>query len=210
MEDIEELRDEAGRPDSVIVYKPSKQPPTINKNTEVAQSHLMLMEKDAQMIQAVGGVTDENLGRKTNATSVKAIMARQDQGSLATSTFFDNLRHASLLHGEKEMTNVEQFYTDQDQIRITDTRGKPEWVDLNHPDQPENAIDLFKADFIMEEEDWRASTRQAQAEQLLELMQRLAATAPQIVMQTLDLTVEALDVPKRDEFVKPAPSMNTR
>ncbi|MBW7057575.1 hypothetical protein KY389_12865 [Paracoccus bogoriensis] len=27
-------------------------------------------------------------------------------------------------------------------------------------------------------------------------------TAPQIVIQTLDLTVEALDVPKRDEIVK--------
>lgn len=200
--DIEELRDEAGRPDSVIVHKRGTNAPRIDKNTEVASAHLQLMETDARMIQSVGGVTDENLGRKTNATSGKAIMARQDQGSLATSAFFDNLRYASLLHGEKQMICIEQFYTEQDQIRITDSRGNPQWVDLNDPEHPENAIDLFKADFIIEEEDWRASTRQAQAEQLLELMERLAATAPQIVIETLDLTVEALDVPKRDEIVK--------
>ncbi|MGP9804035.1 portal protein [Paracoccus sp. NSM] len=202
VQDIEELRDEAGRPDSVIVHKRGTNPPRIDKNTEVASAHLQLMETDARMIQSVGGVTDENLGRRSNATSGKAIMARQDQGSLATSVFFDNLRYASLLHGEKQMICIEQFYTEQDQIRITDSRGNPQWVDLNDPEHPENAIDMFKADFIIEEEDWRASTRQAQAEQLLELMERLAATAPQVVIQTLDLTVEALDVPKRDEIVK--------
>ena len=37
---------------------------------------------------------------------------------------------------------------------------------------------------------------------LLELMKELAATAPMIVIQCLDLVVEALDVPKRDEIVK--------
>ncbi|TJZ85825.1 hypothetical protein [Paracoccus hibiscisoli] len=202
VDDIEELRDEAGRPDSVIVYKAGKQPPRIDKNTEVAAAHLQLMDKDAQMIQSVGGVTDENLGRRSNATSGKAIMARQDQGSLATSTFFDNLRYAAMLHGEKQIINVEQFYTEQDEIRILDSRGKPDFKQVNDPEHPENAIDMFKADFIIEEEDWRASTRQAQAEQLLQLMERLAATAPEIVIQTLDLTIEALDVPKRDEIVK--------
>lgn len=118
VDDIEELRDEAGRPDAVIVHKQGRAAPTIDANTEVAASHMQLMEVDARMIQSVGGVTDENLGKRTNATSGKAIMARQDQGSLATSTFFDNLRHAAALHGRKQMVNVEQFYDEQDQIRI--------------------------------------------------------------------------------------------
>lgn len=202
VDDVEEVRDEAGRPDSVIVYKTGKQPPQIETNTEVAASHLQLMDIDAKMIQSVGGVTDENLGRSTNATSGKAILAKQDQGSLATSQFFDNLRYAAILHGEKQIVNIEQFYDQQDEIRITDSRGNAKWVDVNAPDQPENAIDMFKADFIIEEEDWRATTRQAQAAQMLDLMNNLAATAPQIVISTLDLAIEALDVPKRDEIVK--------
>ena len=36
----------------------------------------------------------------------------------------------------------------------------------------------------------------------MKLQGKLAATAPQIVMTCLDLVVEALDVPKRDELVK--------
>lgn len=201
VDDIEELRDEANRPDSVIVYKQGYQPPELDANTEVASSHLDLMSIDAQMIQQVGGVTDENLGRKTNAASGKAIVARQDQGALATSHFFDNLRVSLIQHGEKKLTNIEQFYTDEQQFRITDERGNPQYVTINGRDG-RNPIDRFKADFIMAEEDWRATTRQAQAESLIELMNRLAATSPEIVVNTLDLVVEALDVPKRDEIVK--------
>lgn len=201
VDDIEELRNEAGRPDAVILHRPGKPAPVVENGADVAQAHINLMQIDAQMIQQVGGVTDENLGRKTNATSGKAITARQDQGALATSMFFDNLRFALSLHGEKKLVNIEQFYTDRQTFRITDSRGNPQYVEINDG-AFSNAISLFKADFVMAEEDWRATTRQAQADALLDLMGKLAATAPQIVMTCLDLVVEALDVPKRDELVK--------
>jgi len=201
VDDIEELRNEAGRPDAVIVRKPGKPEPQVENGADVAAAHINLMQMDAQMIQQVGGVTDENMGRKTNATSGKAITARQDQGQLATSMFFDNLRFALRLHGEKKLVNIEQFYTDRQAFRITDTRGNPQYIEINDGSFS-NAISLFKADFVIAEEDWRATTRQAQAESLLDLMGKLAATAPQIVMTCLDLVVESLDVPKRDELVK--------
>jgi hypothetical protein len=201
VDDIEVLRDEAARPDAVIVYKAGRAAPQVHSDTGLAAAHVDLMNRDAQMIQQVGGVTDENMGRKTNATSGKAIIARQDQGQLATSMFFDNLRQSRLIHGEKELVMVEQFYTDEDVFRVTDARGNPDYVAINDGD-PRNAISDHKADFIISEEDWRATARQAQAEQLLDLAGKLAATAPQLVLNILDLVVEALDVPKRDELVK--------
>ncbi|MDO5644018.1 MAG: hypothetical protein Q4G26_16710, partial [Paracoccus sp. (in: a-proteobacteria)] len=197
VDDIEELREEAGRPDAVIVSKPGMADPRVETGADVAAAHIDLMRMDAQMIQQVGGVTDENLGRKTNATSGKAITARQDQGALATSMFFDNLLFARRLHGEKKLVNIEQFYTDEQEFRITDMRGNPKYVTINDGSFS-NAISLFKADFVIAEEDWRATTRQAQAEALLDLMTKLAATAPQAVVSSLDLVIEALDVPKRD------------
>lgn len=201
VEDIEVLRDEAARPDAVIVYKDGHPAPDIKTDTNLAAAHIELAARDAEMIQAIGGVTDENLGRKSNATSGKAIVARQDQGALATSQFFDNLRRSRMIHGEKQLVNIEQFYTDEDEIRITDARGKPDWVPINNGN-PDNAIAATKADFIVSEEDWRATARQAQAEQLLELASKLAATSPEMVVGMLDLVIEALDVPKRDELVK--------
>lgn len=201
VDDIETLRNEAARPDAVLVYKQGYQPPAIATDLTLADAHIKLMSMDASMIQQVGGVTDENLGRTTNATSGRAILARQDQGQLATSMFFDNFRKGMREHGVKKLINIEQFYTDQQQFRITNARGNPEYVTINDGTD-ESAIALFKADYVIAEEDWRATTRQAQAEQLLQLMKELAATAPMIVIQCLDLVVEALDVPKRDEIVK--------
>ena len=199
--DIEELRNEAARPDAVITYRKGFAPPQIAADRDMAAAHIELMSRDMQLIQQVGGITDENLGRRTNAASGKAILARQDQGQLASSAFFDNLRMSRLIHGEKQVTLVEQFYSEEDQFRITDARGNPDFKTINDG-APENAIAHFKADFIMGEEDWRASFRQAQGEQLLDLASKLAATAPMAVVGMLDLIVEALDVPKRDELVK--------
>lgn len=199
--DLEELRNEAARPDAVITYKPGMPAPQISTDTNIASAHVDMMSRDAQMIQQVSGVTDENLGRKTNATSGKAILARQDQGQLATSMFFDNLRLSRALHGEKSLINIEQYYTEEDQIRVTDARGNPDYVAINNGDES-NAIANFKADFIISEEDWRATAKQAQAEQLLDLASKLAATAPQMVVGIMDLIVESMDVPNASELVR--------
>ena len=199
--DIEKLRTEAARPDAIIEYKAGKPAPMIHSDTSIAQGHIELMDRDAQMIQSVGGVTDENLGRKTNATSGIAIQRRQDQGALATSVFFENLRQSRQIAGEKLMILIETYYDQEDEFRITDGRGNVDFQPINNG-TPESAIAEFKADFIITDTDWRASARQAQAEGLLDLASKLAATAPQMVVNILDLVVEAMDVPKREELVQ--------
>ena len=201
VEDIDTLRDEAARPDAVVEYLQGQPAPIIHTDTNIADAHIELMSRDADLIQSVAGVTDENMGRRTNATSGIAIERRQNQGQLATSLFFDNLAISRRLHGAKQLVDIETFYTEADEFRITDTRGNPDWRQINDG-TPENAIAEFAADYVITDEDWRATVRQAQAGQLMELSKELAATAPQVVLSILDLVVEALDVPKRDELVK--------
>jgi hypothetical protein len=58
------------------------------------------MDRDERMIQHAGGVTDDNLGRRTNAVSGEAIKARQLQGSVVTAEIFDNERFAIQHQGE--------------------------------------------------------------------------------------------------------------
>lgn len=199
--DIETLRSEAARPDAVIEYVKGEPAPMVTTDTNIAAAHIDLMSRDAEMIQSVAGVTDENMGRRTNATSGIAIERRQNQGQLATSIFFDNLSHTRKIHGSKTMVNIETFYTEQDEFRITDSRGNPAWRIINDG-SVENAISAFAADYVIVDEDWRATVRQSQAAQLLELAKQMAATAPQIVLAMLDLIIESLDVPKKDELVK--------
>lgn len=202
---MDEFVDEVARPDAVIMVKSGRSGSIdINMDRGMEQSHMAMMANDMSMIQAVGGVTDELLGKKTNAVSGVAVQARQEQGSLATSGPFDNLRLAHQIHGEKKLSLVEQFATEEKQFRITNMRGAPEFVTMNDG-LPENDITRSAADFIVSEADWRATMRQAASEQLGQVMQSLP---PEVVMQVLDLFVETMDIENKDEMVKRIRAIN--
>lgn len=200
VEDVDEFAEEVSRPDAILVKKKGYEL-TINAERELAPAHLDLMSRSISMIQTLSGVTDENMGRSTNATSGRAITARQEQGSMTTAGIFDNLRFAVQIHGQKELSLIEQFFTERKQFRITNARGTPEYIEVNDG-LPENDIVRSKADFVISDADWRASVRQAQTEELFALLQQLAPVAPQVALVMLDLIVEGMDITSRDEIVK--------
>lgn len=197
VDNMQELLDEVSRPDGVIVVNQNKRF-EINADRELAPAHLDLMAREISMIQSVSGVTDELMGRSTNAKSGVAIQARQEQGSMSTSKLFDNLRYAFQIQGEKQLSLLEQYYSEQKQFRITNSRGTPTYIDINDG-LPENDITRSKADFILSDAEWRASLRQAQTEQLMEMLGRMP---PQVALVMLDLLVESMDLPNRDELVR--------
>lgn len=194
---MEEFADEVSRPDAIIVKRQGKEL-VLNAERDLAVPHLDLMSRGIQMIQQVGGVTDENLGRQTNAASGVAIARRQDQGSLATNKPFDNLRLAAQMQGELQLSLIEQFVSEQKTIRITNERGNPEYLLMNDG-LPENDITRTKADFIISEQEWRNTLRQASAEVLMETIGKLP---PQVGLMLLDLAVESMDLPNREEIAK--------
>lgn len=200
VDDIDTFIEEVSRPDAVIIKNQGKQL-ELDVDRGLDAAHLQVMQISMQMIQTLSGVTDEAMGRTTNAVSGRAIMARQEQGVVSTSRPFDSLRYAKQIHGEKQLALIEQFMTEAKQFRITNSRGQPDYVDINDG-LPENDIIKTKADYIITEDDWNASLRQAQVTELMELMGQLAPVNPQIVMVLLDLVVETMDIPSREEIVK--------
>ncbi|WP_288075952.1 hypothetical protein [Pseudomonas sp.] len=200
VDDLDELSEEVARPDAIIVKKQGKEL-TLNAERELAPAHMELMSRSIAMIQQQSGVTDEAMGRTTNATSGIAIQARQNQGSMATAGIFDNLRFAYQVHGEKQLSLIEQFFTEEKQFRITNMRGQPTYIAINDG-MPENDIIRTKADFIISENDWRATIRQSQVEELMAVLGQLAPVAPQLALVMIDLIVEEMDIGNREELVK--------
>lgn len=200
VDDLDQFTEENARPDGILVVKPNKR---IDLNVErgLERSHLDIMQMSLQLIQTTSGVTDEAMGRTTNAVSGKAITARQDQAVLSSGMIFDNLRAAKMFHGEKRLSLVEQFMSEEKEMRITDSRGNTDFITLNDG-MPENDIARAKADFIISEDSWAATIRQAQVAELFQLLTQLAPAAPQLVMVLLDVVVEAMDIPSRDLVVK--------
>jgi len=204
VDDIEELREEVARPDSIIVKKNGKEL-TIERDNQLAAQHIDLMERDAQHIRNVAGVTAENLGRQTSADSGKAIIARQEQGSVVTTEIFDNLRYAVQLEGELSLSMVEQFYTMPKVIRILGDRGAAKYIPINKVDPDSGAIlndiTASQADYVVSEQDFKSSLRIAMMESLFDIIGRLAQMNPQVALNLLDLVIEMADIPGRDEIV---------
>lgn len=194
---MDEFAEEVARPDAIIIKRPGKEL-VINAERDLAAPHLDLMSRGINMIQQVGGVTDELLGRTTNAVSGVAVQKRQEQGSLATNKPFDNLRLAAQMQGELQLSLLEQFCDQKKTFRITNERGSPDFVEVNDG-LPENDITRTKADFIISEADWRATMRQASADQLMEMISKMP---PQVGLMLLDLAVENMDLPNREEIAK--------
>lgn len=199
VDDVDKLAEEVARPDAIISKKKGYNL-DLNADRELAPAHMELFSRGVMMIQSISGITDENMGRETNATSGRAIHARQDQGTTTTWHYTDNLRYAVRAHGEKMLALIEQYYTREKQFRITNERGTPDWVKVNDH-LPESQIALTRADFIVSEDEWKASIRQQQVTEMLEVLQQLAPVAPQLVFGLLDLLVEAMDIPNKEEIV---------
>jgi hypothetical protein len=202
VDDMEELRDEASRPDAVIVKNPNKEL-RFEKPAGEFQGNLELAQHDEAFIQEVSGVTSENLGQSTNATSGKAILARQEQGSVVTANIFDNMRMAVQMQGEKLVALMEQYYTAPKVIRIIGEAQPVEWLPINQVDpntgQVLNDITSSKADFVISEQDFRASLRLAAQETMTQLMQTLP---PEVALSMLDLVVDLWDLPQKEEWLQ--------
>ena len=197
VDDLDEFAEEIAKPNGIIVKKVGKEL-TINADRDLAPAHLDMMGRSISMIQQVSGVTDELMGRSTNAQSGKAVEARQSQGMMSTAKMFDNLRLATQIQGENQLSLIEQYFTDHKVFRITNSRGSADFVEVNDG-LPEHDIARTKADFVISEDEWRASMRQAQADQLMEMVTRMP---PEVSIVMLDLIVESMDIPNREEIVR--------
>ena len=197
VEDIDEMMVEASRPDGVIILKAGNKRFDMNADRGLDDAHLRFVEMDEKMIQDIGGVTDENQGRGPDGMSGYAITARQKQGSVLTAELFDNLLFAHKIHGAKVLALIEQYYTEQKVIRLTDARGQVNFRTLNDG-TPGNQIDADRCDFIVSEQDFHESQRQAAVDQMIELAKMMP---PEMVPALADLIVENMDVPNQEEIL---------
>lgn len=200
VEDIDEVREEAARPDSVFAVTANARF-ELHTDMDIAEEHIKYANLDEKAIQDNSGVTDELMGHKSNAVSGVAIEKRQDQGSTVTTDFFDNLRLGTQLHGQKELSLMKQYMVEEKQIRITGAKPGEDFIVLNKrmPDGSiMNDVTLTEADFIVDETDYRATARQAMFEVLMETVSKFP---PEIAIKLLDDVMEFSDVPGKEQIV---------
>ena len=204
--DWDATMDEVARPDGRILLEGDRRF-ELNNDKQLAEEHLMLMDRDQAMIRNASGVQGENLAEDTNAISGRAIEKKQNEGSLVTFELFDNLRFAVQLQGEIRLSLVEQYYDMPKTIRLTGDNNIPEFTSLNQPEWNPlenkyvfiNDIQASQSSFIVDQQDFRATIRQAMFEQLMDMLSKMESDT---ALKLLDVVIDLSDAPQKDELVK--------
>jgi hypothetical protein len=207
IDDHDEFVEERDRPDGHMVVKDLQGVKLIEERA-LAKEHVMLMEQDAQYIEAASGVTDEARGIETNAISGVAMQSREKQAHVNTAEFFDNYRYAFQISGEIQISLIEQFYTDEKTFRLTGDKGQMDFIDINNKNDAgeiENDITATQTDFVVEADSYHATVRQAMFESFGNILSKLQ---PEIAIQLLDMWLDLSDLPGKEVMVERIRAIN--
>lgn len=185
----------------------------INRGTDKAGQHVEMAKFDMSLMRENYGLNTDNFGIQSNAQSGRAIHARQEQGSVQTQSIFDNLRLMHQIRGEKRLSLIEQFMTEEMVFRTTgEKRGQYDYIAVNKPFQDEdgnwrfeNDITAREDDFIVDAQDYSATIRQAMAATLADM---IAKMPPEVAFKFMDMWVDLTDIPNKDEYLKRVRQLN--
>jgi len=194
--DPEQIQMEMNDPNGIAIFNDGalsggrvRQVESSNK----AAQQMQLAEREVATIRQSSGVTSDNRGLQSNVISGKAVMAKQDQGSLLTAELFDNLLMSRQIEGELTLSLAEQYMVQPMTIRNPGETGDGKFSQLNQPQADgtyANDITARRSQFIVGEQAWKQSYAEASFDSLMEMMAQLASSAPQVVINLLDVVFE--------------------
>jgi len=157
------------------------------------------MVADGDM-KATTGIYDASLGKQSNETSGRAIMARDQQGETASYVYVDNLSAAIRHCGRILIEMIPHKYTGERAIRMMGEDGAIEGFSKINAILPDGQIvnDLSRGQFDLEVTTGPAfaTKRMEAADKMMQLVQ----SVPAIGQIGADMIVKALDMPYGDKL----------
>ena len=151
-------------------------------------------------MKATTGIYDASLGKQSNETSGRAIMARDQQGETASYVYVDNLS-AAIRHAGKIMLElIPKIYTGERVIRMMGEDGAIEGYERINTMLPDgsmwNDISVGQFDLEVTTGPAFATKRMEAADKMMALVQ----SVPVIGQIGADMIVKALDMPYGDKL----------
>lgn len=168
-----------------------------------------LEQKAEDDIRKLSGINEATLGELDRVQSGRAIEARQRQAVLGLQTYMDNFRRTTHMKGGKILNMMQRHYTEQRIFRYTGEDGKQAQVIINqsvqHPDQPTvvdriNDVTLGKYGVRVDETPMSASFRNAQFEEALLILEKMAPALGANILGLADILIDMSSLPRKEEF----------
>ena len=168
---------------------------------QMSQGMAALLGEAVESMKATTGIYDASLGNRSNETSGRAIMAREQQGDTATYTYHDNFARAIAYTGKILVDLIPKIYDTQRVVRILGADESEEMVAINRvlpTGQIVNDLTVGKYDVTASLGPSFSSQRMQAAEGMLQ-----ALSANPALWQTMgDLLFKNLDWPGADEMAE--------
>jgi hypothetical protein len=165
---------------------------------------LALAQQNAEDIRATTNYYGPSLGQPDNATSGKAIMARQKEGDVGSFVYVDHLSKAIQHTGRVLLDMIPDIYDTERQVRILGDDGTEQFVTINSevPDQQTGETVLVK-DRSRAKFDVRVTVGPSyttQRQEAAERLMQMVAAWPELAGLAGDLIVKGLDFPEAGEL----------
>lgn len=192
-----------------VIYRPGHQPPgwyvpPIENLVKVLDAMSL---RNLQTIRQVSGINTDLLGERGDTSSGIAIARRQAQGQVISTVFFDNYRRFRKLVGQRLARRIQQVYTMERVVRLTDDAGAELFVTVNPAGFTAEQIrqdpalrgrmlagvDKLKYDIVISEAPSTPSMRSTALLALLEVLRVLPGLAPAV----MDVVIQLAELPDR-------------
>lgn len=92
-----------------------------------------LNQQNVENLKSTSGVHDASLGRQSNETSGRAILARQHEGDVANYDYMDNIARAIQWTGVVVNDLIDKIYTTERDIRVLGEAETEKYIKINQP-----------------------------------------------------------------------------
>lgn len=164
----------------------------------VHQAFAQMAQMSTDMLKASDGIFDASVGNRSNETSGKAILARQQEGDTATFDYQDALSFSIQSTGEIILSALPKVYDTPRAMRVLGKDGAEDWVQLYEqtPDgKTVNDLSEGKYDVTVT----TGPGYDTQRMEFVDMLSQLGQNNPAIAAGVPDLIVGSMDFPKADE-----------
>lgn len=207
--DVNALYAEANRQDGLIVLKKGKKGVfEIQELAQMAKYQVDLLQQSDAEIKEVSGVNSEAMGNESSVISGVALEQKDGTTDTMTALLLENVRHSQVNLGEKIMSLIQNSWTEEKVLRITDrVSGAEKFVAINEKvkDTYGNVIEIRnnitqgRFDITIAAKPMTATVRAKNMELIFAAINK----APQeAVGPLLNLGLELSDIPSKDAVMK--------
>lgn len=206
VDDIDKMIEEMSYSDGVITLKPG----AISRNAVIFKDDLQasplegnLLSLSQRFVSDQAGVTEEMAGQKTNVESGVGIRQKISQSQTALYNLFDNRSWTQKTVAELMISDIQQVYTAEMAVRITENTKGVEWIFINKQDPTTGTIlnDIRQATFDIEvgAVPMSANDRMAQFEALAQF---LAPMPPEVKLLFASKMATLADIPDSEDVAR--------